>query len=64
MKMIKMQNHCRGCQNRYVGCHSECEIYKADKEKHIEKCSTIFDNATDDRVWHKYLSGKKKRTFR
>jgi hypothetical protein len=24
---------CMNCQNRYLGCHSQCEKYKLEKEK-------------------------------
>ena len=24
---------CMNCQNRYLGCHSECKEYKKEKEK-------------------------------
>lgn len=27
-----MDNECKGCENRYVGCHDECEYYKAYKQ--------------------------------
>lgn len=27
-----MKNYCKDCQNRYVGCHIECEKYKKFKE--------------------------------
>ena len=25
---------CRDCPNRYVGCHSECTMYKAEKTRY------------------------------
>lgn len=30
-----MENHkgCKGCEERHVGCHSTCEIYKAYREE-------------------------------
>lgn len=28
------ENCCFGCEKRYVGCHAECEDYKAWKEEH------------------------------
>lgn len=24
---------CRACENRHIGCHSTCEVYKYQKEK-------------------------------
>jgi hypothetical protein len=31
--MRKPQGTCKGCQERYVGCHSECEKYKEYKRQ-------------------------------
>lgn len=25
-------NNCKDCKNRYIGCHSTCEVYKKFKE--------------------------------
>lgn len=27
-----MDNECKGCEERYVGCHDNCEYYKAYKQ--------------------------------
>ena len=27
---------CKDCEKRYVGCHGECETYKAEKAKNEE----------------------------
>lgn len=30
---VKMNgNNCKDCKNRYIGCHSTCEVYKKFKE--------------------------------
>ena len=29
----RIHNQCLGCTDRYVGCHSDCEKYKAYKEE-------------------------------
>lgn len=26
---------CKDCELRYIGCHSECEIYMEEKEKYL-----------------------------
>lgn len=28
---------CKGCQQRYPGCHSKCETYKIEKAAHDEQ---------------------------
>ena len=25
--MSKAKNHCYHCENRHIGCHSDCELY-------------------------------------
>ena len=37
---------CKDCENRYVGCHSECEVYKKEKEKHNKKMQKIKELKT------------------
>lgn len=34
---------CKDCKDRYVGCHSECEKYKTQKDLH-EKRKQEFKN--------------------
>lgn len=31
------ENRCFGCEKRHVGCHAECEDYKAWKAEHDKK---------------------------
>lgn len=35
---------CKDCQDRYVGCHSKCEKYKAKKELHEKRKQEYKDN--------------------
>ena len=38
--MERTATQCRDCQDRYVGCHSECESYqlfRAEKEKQYQR---------------------------
>lgn len=36
-----MENKCRGCKKRFVGCHAQCEDYKMWKEWDIEQQKII-----------------------
>lgn len=38
---------CRHCEDRYVGCHSECEYYKHDKKENDKAKAYLksFDDA-------------------
>jgi len=33
IKQGALMKICLNCQNRYLGCHSECKEYKKEKEK-------------------------------
>lgn len=35
---------CLDCPNRYVGCHSMCEIYKSEKENFKKRKEVIKQN--------------------
>jgi len=51
---------CKGCQKRHLGCHSDCEDYKAYKEEveRINKARRKDDNYSD------YLRQSADRTMR
>lgn len=38
---------CRGCQNRFVGCHSECERYQEFLKIHNEERDQIYKSRKD-----------------
>lgn len=40
-----MDNKCMSCQNRYVGCHSECDDYKTYK-KNLESEKKLMEKTT------------------
>lgn len=35
---------CKGCLNRYIGCHADCELYKNWKTGHEEDNKAIVLN--------------------
>lgn len=37
----RIHNQCLGCTDRYVGCHSKCEKYKAYKEEMAKFDETV-----------------------
>lgn len=41
-----MQCNCKGCQNRHIGCHARCEIYKkyAEERAQINKARQAEHN--------------------
>ncbi len=50
---------CKGCEERHVGCHIDCEVYKAyreelDKEKEsriqAQKANDVLDDYTIRRI--------------
>lgn len=56
---MENQKGCKGCEERHVGCHSTCEIYKAyreelDKEKEARvqafKERDVLDDYTIRRI--------------
>ena len=64
-----MTYECKGCEKRYVGCHSECEAYKAYKEylaemqaKELAGRMTIYWTPQRIKAYKKkqaYLRGKR-----
>ena len=54
---------CRGCQDRRVGCHAECERYlvfrqRVDKEAEIRRQSIIFGDYKSENIYKKRYSLK------
>ena len=43
--------NCHGCTKRYPGCHSKCELYKADKAEY-ERKKALEDN---DKAYYQYI---------
>lgn len=33
---VMAEFHCKDCNKRHLGCHSECEVYLKDKKVHDE----------------------------
>lgn len=50
---------CKGCEDRYPGCHDKCENYKAWKKKHDEakKAERTYHQSND------IISERKKRAI-
>lgn len=53
-----MNNGCKGCCNRYVGCHSRCETYKEFSEELMEKKKKIKQAKAVENEYNKYKKNK------
>ena len=40
--------NCRFCEERHVGCHSDCEKYLQAKQKHADFKEVVFKNKGKD----------------
>ncbi len=56
---MENRTSCKGCEERHVGCHIDCEVYKAyranlDKEKEAriqaQKVNDVIDDYTVKRI--------------
>lgn len=56
---MENQKGCKGCEERHVGCHSTCEIYKKNREKldkekeariQAQKANDVLDDYTIRRI--------------
>ena len=56
-----MESKCKNCQNRYVGCHDNCEDYKAYKQYLEEKKEKERIARLQDRYTTPYYKQVKKR---
>ena len=41
---------CKGCSDRFVGCHAICEKYLLWKEEHDKEKANIFEQQTKERM--------------
>lgn len=48
--MAKNRHNCKGCESRYVGCHSECPSYLAYAEKREEELKLAHKIRTESFV--------------
>ena len=48
---------CQGCENRHVGCHADCEIYK----EWCEEQKKLRDKDKSYRLWKSYIAYKAQR---
>lgn len=55
--MPKLHSPCKFCDNRYLGCHKECEKYK-DFQKKNEEQREGYSNSL---IYEKYISHKRKK---
>ena len=46
--------HCRNCEERYVGCHSTCEKYLEAKEAFESRKNSIIEAKEVDRAYKGY----------
>ena len=58
---------CEGCDKRYIGCHGQCEQYKAykvkvDEQREAKRNKANIDKAIRDNK-HKTYDDMKKRGF-
>lgn len=53
-KKILKQFQCKDCTDRHVGCHSECEKYKAVKEQQNEAYKIMAQQYGRDRMLEDY----------
>ena len=55
-----MNNSCKGCTDRKVGCHAECERYKQWKKEYNEQAKIIKRNRHQYQFQSEPYSFKKK----
>jgi len=53
-KKILKQFQCKDCTDRHVGCHAECEKYKAVKEQQNEAYKIMAQQYGKDRMLEDY----------
>lgn len=58
---------CKGCTDRYITCHSECEAYKAfraERDRQIEeRLATAYPYEALDKCYTRKLKRKKNPRF-
>ena len=62
--MMKGDTPCLRCEDRHLGCHSECERYKAMKAERQAIKDTIRANGDGGRIAREFLSDSVARTLR
>lgn len=58
----KKDNPCKGCPDRCVGCHSDCERYLAWRKVYDEWNSKVFNERSKSRAVDKYLIDRSLKT--
>ena len=58
---MKLFEKCRGCDKRYVGCHSKCPDYLKDRAT-LDKLKAAWDTA--DREYYGYIKERLRRRRR
>lgn len=56
----RVHNSCLGCTERYVGCHSECDKYRAYKEEMTEFADTVNKNRKKYSGYMEYVHSKRR----
>lgn len=51
---MKNKNYCKDCPDRYIGCHSMCERYKAFREELDELNEKIYKAKERERDIDRY----------
>ena len=46
---------CYKCPERHIGCHGECERYKAYSDAEAEKKTFIKSKKDEDDIYHNYV---------
>lgn len=64
---MKIYSPCQGCDERYIGCHSQCDLYKAYKQKIDEQVKARLKERNIDKAIrdnkHKIYDNMRKRGF-
>ena len=49
-----MASGCKGCEERHLGCHAECENYKAWKEERDQQKDELYKQKSSEKVISNY----------
>lgn len=54
---------CKGCQDRYIGCHADCDRYKADRGRLDGELQKRFEYQEREYQMLEYKKSVKRRTY-
>lgn len=60
-KPNRIKFSCHGCEERRVGCHAECEEYKAEKQEVHKAYKAQLEGASKNSMLNKYEKEQKRK---